>query len=126
MSCHTLLKTARQKSGLSLRAAASLLGINASTLYRYEEGLIEKISPAVREALRTVYDLDRYAREDRVRPLLLFRRISAYEEGRQLMAADRMYRLFERLDQRGKRTVLNLLRFETRFGSGTCPPEGKP
>ncbi len=125
MPVQSALKTVRLRSGLSLRAAAGLLGICPSTLYRYEEGHIRRVPAAVRDAMRHVYgtELLILGRESEIRKIS--RRISAYEEGRQLLAADLLPRQFERLDARGKRTVLNLLRFETRFGSDTYPPEGK-
>ena len=126
MPVRSALKTVRLQRGLSLRAAAALVGICPSTLYRYEEGHIARIPPGVKLALRRLYGSDLLFPGRLGELKKMDRRISAYEEGRQLMAADLMFRQFERLDARGKRTVLNLLRFETRFGSDTCPPEGRP
>ena len=117
------LKEARLKCGLSLRAAAAKLRIHPSTLSRYESGMIRMLPAGLREAMQELYRTDLSLSSFRRKEL--YRRLSAYEESRQLMAADLLIRQFERLDRRGKRTVLNLLRFESRFGSETYPPEGK-
>ncbi len=112
MSYSMMLKTARRRSGHTLREVAAALGLTPSTVYRYEEGLILRIPPETLRSLCAFYGISPREEAEGFRLEQEKDRLSRYSESRLNVSADFLYRQYMQLDQRGRKNVLNLLQYE--------------
>ena len=128
MSIHYFLRTARRLRGLSLRQAARLAGLLPSTLWRYEEGSIQKVPEETAQRLLTLYGIDPLAEHRTFCLQHMAERILFYAESRQLITADFLMEKFLAADERGRQTILDILILESRYASGSrsTPGEEKP
>jgi len=109
MPIHYFLRAARKQSGMSLREAASRTGISASTLYRYEEGLIRNIPP---ERVRLLMDFYHDYLMDYLSGLwerIVQERWSLYQNSRPLVTADYLLERYNRADEAGRQRFLAML-----------------
>ena len=110
MSYHYVIKKARKKQGLLLREVSDSLSISTSTLYRYEEGYIRKIPSERLLMLLRFYRVSISIPPWHVEQT--HQRLSIYSESRHIFDTDSLLAAFQRLDQRGKRTICRALTFE--------------
>ena len=98
---------------MSLREAAAVFKMSPSTLNRYEEGLITHIPPQKLSSLLEGYGIDpEKIRREWTRKNTI-ERLSRYEESQRRIDADFLYERYMALDERGRRSVLNLLLHES-------------
>lgn len=110
MSYHYVIKKARKKQGLVLREVSDSLSISTSTLYRYEEGYIQKIPSERLLMLLRFYQVSISVPPWHAEQTHL--RLHTYNESRHIFDTDSLLTVFLRLDQRGKRTICRALTFE--------------
>ena len=128
MSIHYFLRSARRLSGLSLRQAARQAGLLPSTLYRYEEGIIQKVPAETAQRLLSLYGTDPLSEYRSFRLQKMAERIQFYAESRQLITADFLMEKYLAADERGRQTILDILMLESRYSScgRFTPGEEKP
>lgn len=115
MSIHYLLKAGRRASGLTLREASSRLGLSPATLYRYEEGLVRRIPEEKTRRLLQFYFPYLTAFSDDLAAAAIRLEWDQLCRLQPPVSPESLYRYYLAADERGRMSILEVLRFQSRY-----------